>query len=510
MTAVSVSTKKPAAVEADAAVVGLLRGDDGATVAIGDLPRESAHAVEAAAAVLGFAGAVGETLRLPGVDGLEVEQVVLVGLGRAADGEVSPSVIRRATGAALRGTTRAASVLLLLPVQRPEALRAAVEGAALGAYSFTMYKTGAATADADERRNEPPTRVETVLVHSPGKPDRAAREALRQGIATAEATALARDLVNTAPIDLCPATFADRAGEECRSLPVKVTVLDEKQLAKRGYGGLLAVGAGSVRPPRLAILEYSPSRPSGQVALVGKGVTFDSGGLSLKPPNAMPAMKADMGGAAAVLGAVVAAAKLELSVAVTGYLALAENMPSGTAQRPSDVITIHGGRTVEVLNTDAEGRLVLADALVTACEKGPDAVIDVATLTGAQVVALGPRVAGLMGNDDDLLGELEAAAAAAGEGIWRMPLPSHLRAGLDSPVADIANITSKREAGMLVAGVFLREFVGKRDGGSPVPWAHLDIAGPAFNDAAAYDHVPKGGTGSAVGTLLALLEARGR
>jgi leucyl aminopeptidase len=320
----------------------------------------------------------------------------------------------------------------------------------------------------------------------------------------ADAVALTRDLVNTPPSDLYPETFADRAAAAVDGLPVAVTVLDESALADGGYGGILGVGKGSVRPPRLVHLEYAPPDARGYVALVGKGITFDSGGLSIKPASGMAEMKSDMAGAAAVLATVVAAARLRLPVRVGGWLALAENMPSGTAQRPSDVLTMRGGRTVEVLNTDAEGRLVMADALVDASDSGPDLLLDVATLTGAQVVALGKRVSAVMANDDELRERVVRVAGEAGEQFWPMPLPPELRSSMDSPIADIANI-GERFGGMLVAGLFLSEFVGKRDGRS-IPWAHLDIAGPAFNAGSPHGYTPTGGTGVPVRTLLCLLE----
>ena len=250
--------------------------------------------------------------------------------------------------------------------------------------------------------------------------------------------------------------------------------------------------------PRLVELAYSPRGAKKHLALVGKGITFDSGGLSIKPAQGMGDMKSDMAGAAAVLHTVLAAAALELPVKVTGWLCLAENMPSGTAQRPSDVITQRGGTTVEVLNTDAEGRLVLADGLVAAREEKPDTLVDIATLTGAQMVALGPRVSAVMGTDETRAAVVEAAARA-GEQFWPMPLPVELRASLSSKVADLANI-GDRMGGMLVAGLFLKEFVGD------TPWAHLDIAGPAFNEAGAHGYTPVGGTGVGVRTLLSLLE----
>jgi leucyl aminopeptidase len=237
------------------------------------------------------------------------------------------------------------------------------------------------------------------------------------------------------------------------------------------------------------------------VAFAGKGITFDSGGLSLKPSNAMETMKSDMSGAAAVLAALQAIAALKPKVNVVGYMPLAENMPGGNAQRPSDVITIFGGKTVEVLNTDAEGRLVLADALARSEQDSPYLLVDVATLTGAQVVALGTRIAGVMGNSDEVRDGVVEAARRAGEQAWPMPLPEELRKGLDSAVADIANVTGERWGGMLVAGLFLKEFVP--DG---VRWAHVDIAGPAFHGGEPYGYTPKGGTGAAVRMLVQVAE----
>jgi leucyl aminopeptidase len=274
-------------------------------------------------------------------------------------------------------------------------------------------------------------------------------------------------------------------------------VLDEQALAAQGYGGITGVGQGSVRPPRLVRIAYQHPDATRTVVYVGKGITFDSGGLSLKPPAAMEAMKSDMSGAAAVLATLQAVAALRPAVNVVGYLPLAENMPGGNAQRPSDVISIFGGKTVEVLNTDAEGRLVMADALARSEQDNPALLIDVATLTGAQLVALGPRISGVMANDDEVRNGVVAAARAAGEQVWPMPLPSELRKGLDSAVADIANVSGDRFGGMLVAGLFLKEFVP--DG---VRWAHVDIAGPAFNEGEAYGYTPKGGTGAAVRMLV--------
>jgi leucyl aminopeptidase len=278
-------------------------------------------------------------------------------------------------------------------------------------------------------------------------------------------------------------------------------VLDEKALKRGGYGGIIGVGQGSANPPRLVRIDYRHPKAVKHLAIVGKGITFDTGGISIKPAAGMEAMKSDMGGAAAVLAAMTAIARLKPVVNVTGWAPMAENMPSGSAQRPSDVLTTYGGRTVEVLNTDAEGRLVLADALVAAAEDSPDVLVDAATLTGAQLVALGSRTAGIMANDDTLRSRVHDAAQRAGEAMWPMPLPAELRKGLDSPVADIANVDNGRLGGMLSGGLFLRDFVAPG-----FPWAHLDIAGPAFNSGAAYGYTPKGGTGAAVRTLVLLAE----
>ena len=329
----------------------------------------------------------------------------------------------------------------------------------------------------------------------------------RRAQALADAVSLARDLVNTAPSDLFPETLADEAARVAAATGMHAEVLDEKALERGGYGGIVGVGQGSVHPPRLVRMEYAPAQADTTVVFVGKGITFDSGGLSLKPPKSMETMKSDMGGAAAIIGAMQAIATLSPAVRVIGYLAIAENMPSGTAQRPSDVLTIYGGKTVEVLNTDAEGRLVLADALARSAEDSPDVVVDVATLTGAQVVALGTRISAVMANDDALRDAVVASADQAGEAMWPMPLPAELRKGLDSAVADLANVSGDRSGGMLVAGLFLREFVP-----AGVRWAHLDIAGPSFNDGQPHGYTPKGGTGAATRALvqIALDAAEGR
>ncbi|GEK19675.1 leucyl aminopeptidase [Cellulomonas xylanilytica] len=488
---VSLTSQDPARLAVDALVVAVAQQDGAPSVLGADrLPAELRTQL-ADVAALGVTGAADEVRRLPGT-GLAATVLVLTGVGPAD--RITSETLRRAAGAATRELAGTASVGLALPADDTESVAAVAEGALLGAYSYTRYRASEAAKQA------PVSAIQVVTAHPR---DREALAAVARAEVVAAAVHGTRDLVNAAPNDLYPAAFADAAKaavKDAGAKGLKVTVLDDKALAAGGYGGLIGVGQGSVRGPRLVKVSYSPSRAKVKVALVGKGITFDSGGISIKPAAGMEAMKSDMAGAAAVLHTVVAAARLELPVAVTGWLCLAENMPSGTAQRPSDVLTIRGGKTVEVLNTDAEGRLVMADGLVAAIEEKPDVVIDIATLTGAQVVALGHRVSAVMGTDD-VRGEVVAAAEASGEQFWPMPLPADLRAGLKSKVADIANI-GDRFGGMLTAGIFLQEFVGQ------TPWAHLDIAGPAYNERTAHGYTPVGGTGVGVRTLLALLEGR--
>ncbi|MCL3860718.1 leucyl aminopeptidase [Actinotalea sp. K2] len=492
MAAPTLTSKDPARLAVDALVVAVASSGAGvALVGADTLPTELRTLVTGSARALGITGEQDSVHRLPSGGHLTAPVLVLVGTGPAT-ASLTPEGLRRAAGAATRQLAGVASVGFALPADDVDSVAAIVEGALLGAYEYTRYRD-----QADRPR--PPSRFEVV---TPRGRENAAKRAVERAVVLAAAVHGVRDLVNAAPIDLFPAAFADAARAAVKGTKIKVSVLDEKALAAGGYGGLVAVGQGSSRGPRLVKLTWSPSKATRSVALVGKGITFDSGGLSLKPAKGMEAMKSDMAGAAAVLHTVLAAAALEVPVKVTGWLCLAENMPSGTAQRPSDVITQRGGTTVEVLNTDAEGRLVLADGLVAACEEKPDAVIDIATLTGAQVVALGTRVSAVMGTDD-LRAEVVAAAQTSGEQFWPMPLPEELRAGLKSSVADLANI-GDRFGGMLSAGLFLREFVGS------TPWAHLDIAGPAFNEASAHGYTPVGGTGVGVRTLLSLLEAPAR
>ncbi|MCV7099253.1 leucyl aminopeptidase, partial [Mycobacterium palustre] len=376
---------------------------------------------------------------------------------------------------------------------------AAVEGLILGSYRFTEFRTDK-TAPKDKG-----LRRITVLASETGRAKQAKDEAAH-GAAVATAVATARDLVNTPPSHLFPAELARRAKELGESVGLEVEVLDEKALQKGGYGGIIGVGQGSSRPPRLVRLTHRGSRlakkpkHAKRVALIGKGVTFDTGGISIKPAASMHCMTSDMAGAAAVIATVALAAQTRLPIDVIATVPIAENMPSATAQRPGDVLTQYGGTTVEVLNTDAEGRLILADAIVRACEDNPDYLIETSTLTGAQTVALGARIPGVMGSDE-FRDRVAAISQRVGENGWPMPLPDELKEDLKSTVADLANVSNQRFAGMLVAGVFLREFVA--DG---VEWAHIDVAGPAYNTGSPWGYTPKGASGVPTRTMFAVLE----
>jgi leucyl aminopeptidase len=484
---------------ADVLVIGVVHTPAGPAAAPGLAGVDEAlgGTLAGALSALGATGELEEISKIPGGGKLRATLVIAVGLGDApAEGApVDAERLRRAAGAALRaaGAKKAAggadgvaparkAVTLALPALTPDEAEAVALGALLGAYSFRRYRSTPAGDLAV-----------TVLT------DGANADAVRRGQVVAKAVNLVRDLVNTAPLDLPPAGLAAEAERVAAQAGVAVEVLDEAALADGGYGGLIGVGQGSIRPPRLVRLSYTHPEATRTVAFVGKGITFDSGGLSLKPPKSMETMKCDMSGAAAVLAATVAAADLALPVNVVGYLCAAENMPGGAAQRPSDIISIYGGKTVEVLNTDAEGRLVLADGIARAAEDNPVLIVDVATLTGAATVALGRRTAGVMGSSDAVAAEIAAVMREAGEPAWAMPFPEELRKGLDSTVADMTNVSPDREGGMMVGGLFLKEFVP--DG---VAWAHLDIAGPAFNEKAPFGYTPKGGTGAAARALIAI------
>jgi leucyl aminopeptidase len=397
--------------------------------------------------------------------------------------------IRRAAGAIGRRLSDRAVIGSVLHTDLGDAdgaTSASVEGFLLGSYKFTAYKS-------DPR----PSKIQEILL-----PD-AGADAVERGVAVAEATALARDLINEPASTLTPDALAARAREVADVGGLTCTVMDETELADKGFGGMLAVAQGSTTPPRLIQLHYKPDGASRKVILVGKGITFDSGGLSLKDPKNMETMKTDMSGGAAVIGTMSALGRLKPNVEVVAIVPASENMPGGEAMKPGDVMRHYGGKTTEVLNTDAEGRLVLADALAYASEMGADAIVDVATLTGSITVALGLKIAGLFSNDDDLAAEILAAGDVAGERYWRMPLFDDFKPELISEVADQRNVGS-RWGGSIIAAKFLEEFVA--DG---VRWAHLDIAGPARAEAD-YDDTPKGGAGFATRTLISWVESVAR
>ncbi|MFD9354248.1 leucyl aminopeptidase [Streptomyces sp. NPDC060031] len=501
MTALTLSTAGAATLRADALVVGVAKGPKGLVVAAGAEAVDKAYDGKLAAVLdaLGASGGEGETTKLPAPAGLKVPVVLAVGLGPVPEQDQSydEEVLRRAAGSAARALHGTKKAAFALPLDDASAVTAVAEGALLGAYAFTAYQGGEKKASKNGGPKLPLAEVALLGAKPRDKEHKAAAE--RATVVATEVN-IARDLINTPPNDLTPEAFAAVASATAKENGIKVQVLDEKALVKGGYGGIMGVGKGSENPPRLVKLSYTHAKAEKTLAFVGKGITYDSGGISLKPAGHNETMKCDMAGAAAVFAAVVAAAKLGLQVNVTGWLALAENMPSGSATKPGDVLRMYSGKTVEVLNTDAEGRLVLGDALTRASEENPDAIVDVATLTGAMVLALGDRTFGIMANDDAFRTSVHEIAEEVGEASWPMPLPEDLRKSMDSPTADIANM-GVRMGGGLVAGLFLQEFVGEG-----ITWAHLDIAGPAFHEGAPYGYTPKGGTGSAVRTLVRLAE----
>ena len=482
----SIAQTPPAAAAVDALVIGVMPKGKGVELAGHGLEPATEKALLAALKPLKATGKAGEVHRVTGIDGVKAPLVVTVGLGPLAQSGPDLESIRRSVGSAVRALAGNAKAAIVVPADETM-LRAIALGGRLAAYEFTAFKSKPSAGSAP---------VKQLLLLLPCAPAKAHKQIVNEVNAIADAVDLTRDLVNTPPNALPPAKLAKAARDAVAELPVKVTIWDEKALEREACGGILAVGQGSANPPRLVKMVYAPRGAKAHLAIVGKGITFDTGGISIKPAANMDEMKGDMAGAAAVIGAMQAIAALKLKVKVTGWVPTAENMPSGTAQRPGDVITIVNGTTVEVLNTDAEGRLILADALSLAARAKPDLIIDAATLTGAQRIALGSRTAAAMSNDDQARARVCVAADEAGELMWPMPLPEDLRASLDSATADIANI-GDRLGGMLSAGVFLKEFVPTGQ-----PWVHLDIAGPAFNDKGAYGYTPKGGTGAAVRTFV--------
>lgn len=482
-------------VRTDVVVIGVTSGKGGAL--------EAAAGGETVAAAYGrgfapllsslsFSGSFGETVTVPTNGQLNAARLLVVGLGDPD--KLTAEKVRRAAGVVGRGIGNAASVALALPAADAEHVGAVVDGFASGLYRFETYKSKPRSGGV----------AEVVVVTDIARRTDAVA-ALRTATVLADATTRARDWVNTPPNDLVPATFAQAIRTTTTAKGLEYELITTAQLKKLGAGGILGVGQGSANPPCLVKLTWSPPKARGKVALVGKGITFDSGGLSIKPAGSMPAMKSDMAGAAAIAAAIQAIAELEIPVAVTAYLPLAENMVSGTSTRPGDVLTMLSGTTVEAQNTDAEGRLVLGDALTLAVRDAPDVIVDVATLTGACVVALGDRIAGVFG-DDATTAEIEAAAARTGELYWRLPIPEEQRKAVraESKVADLMQVNWVRWGGALYAAAFLEPFT------EGLPWAHLDIAGPSYNTGGPWGQMPSGGTGFSISTLVELVAARGR
>lgn len=433
-----------------------------------------------------FTGKSGQVITLPTDGKLAFTTLVLVGLGS----EVTHEEVRQAAGVIAKTTRRAVQVATTLhQVAVDGAARATLEGFLMGQYRFDKY------------RSEPkPLKTERLQLLGDDA-ETALTEVARARIVT-DAVAWVRDLVNEPAAGKPPVVVADLARELATRRNLGITVYEPDRFAAERFGGLMGVAGGSHQPARLVVLRYEPADARTHLALVGKGIIFDSGGLSLKPADAMETMKDDMAGGAAVLAVTEAIAALGLPVRVTAIAPFTENMPGGGAQRPGDVLRARNGKTIEVANTDAEGRLILSDGLVLAAEAQPDLIVDLATLTGACVVALGQKIAGLFSNNAEVMAQVKAAAASAGERVWEMPLPPDYRKNIDSDVADMKN-TGPRWGGSINAALFLKEFVGE------VPWAHIDIAGPAFwPDDEHYQ--TKGGSGFGVRTLVTLAEQLAR
>jgi leucyl aminopeptidase len=479
----------------DLVVIGVATGKGGALVAApGAEPVAAAYGRKFAPllASMGFRGGSGEVVKVPTNGVLNAAQLMAVGLGpRDA---LTTEKVRRAAGVAARNLGNAASVALALPAVDAAHVRAVVDGFRSGLYRFDTYKSGAAKSGKSRG-------IAEVVVLSEAARQGDVVAALDRAAVVGELVDRARDWVNTPANDLPPNAFAAEIERATRGSAVAFEVLDADELERLGCGGILGVGRGSASPPCLVKLTWRPAEPVGTVALVGKGITYDSGGLNIKPGSSMTTQKKDMAGAAAVAAATLALAALEVPVAVTAYLPLAENMISGSSLRPGDVLTTLSGKTVEVLNTDAEGRLVLADALTMAIGEEPDVVVDVATLTGPCVVALGERIAGLFG-DDETVADFQRAADASGELFWHLPIPDEQRTTVrtESRIADLLQHDLVRWGSALYAAAFLEQFVDGR------PWTHLDIAGPAYNGGSPWGHIPHGGTGFSVPTLVEFVE----
>jgi len=478
----TISNKTPAIAKATAYVIGVIEKSGKPALAQSLVDTAPLQLIDLASIGAGFKK---ETTAKVSADNGSI--YLLVGLGEK---ELTPDVLRDNAGVAMRHCADFKDVVLGLPTSSSEDVLAIAEGALIASYEYAAYKS-----------SRKPKALSAINILTKEK---VAPSALSDTSTMIESMSALRDLVNMPPNDLYPQSMAASFVKASKIAGVTIEVWDEKRLATEKLVGIANVGKGSTRPPRLVKIEYKPRAHKKHLALVGKGITFDSGGLTLKPGLGMLGMKYDMTGAATVGHAILAIAKLKLAVKVTAYLCISENLPSGSAMRPNDVLTYRNGKTVEVTNTDAEGRLVLADGLILASEQKPDLIVDVATLTGAARVALGTRYTGLFANDG-ALETLQSAAKKAGELVWHMPLAEELRALLKSETADMINSKlGDPSGGMIVGAHFLSEFVGTTDkaGNQQIAWAHLDIAGPASNDGAAYGYLSKGATGVMFRTLV--------
>jgi leucyl aminopeptidase len=485
---IALSPEDPLAASVDALVICVFHKALAEHPTLLALPAALRKALLDHAAQVEFEGKVEQTLDLTTLGQLPAQRLVLIGAGGAD--ELSPARLRTIAAAAVRvGAQNAKSIVIVLPRGEID-VRTVGEGIVLGSYRFKKYFTGDRKAKVE---------LGKIGVSLPGvKPAAQHKKALALGVDIAGAVSLARDAINEPPNVLHPEGIAALGREIARRHQFKIKVLDAKGIHAAGMNLHYAVGQGSSNEPRFIHITYSPRKKKKKVVFVGKGLTFDSGGLCIKPAPGMGEMKSDMGGAAAVLGLMEAVGVLRPDIEVHGIVGAAENMPDGSAYRPADVFTSLDGKTVEIINTDAEGRLVLADSLTYAARLKPDLIIDAATLTGAALVALGKTWSAFYTDSDELAHKFSDAAGVAGEGFWRMPLIAELGDQLKSDIADLKH-TGDRYGGSITAALFLREFVGK------TPWIHCDIAGPVLSDRA-HGVVPKGGTGHAVLTFLSLLE----
>ena len=495
MTSYTLRKGNPATTRTDAVVIGVHQTGKDALKALpgGDAIADAyGRGFGAMLRSLGFEGSMGQAVRFPASDKVKAGSIVVVGFGKVE--EATATQVRHAAAVAARNVSNASSVTLALPATTPELAAAAVDGFRSGSYRGPSYGKRAERSEAS---------IADVVVLADGARRQEYAEAVRAAEIVGASVDRTRDWANEPPNLLSPASFADRAVDLLGKGPVEVTVLDEKELADLGCGGILGVGSGSANPPRLVKMHWKPKGDDlPHVALVGKGITYDSGGLTIKPGGSMSTMKFDMAGAAAVINTMHAIAELDLPIEVTAFAPMAENMVGGSGMRPGDVLSMYDDQTVEVTNTDAEGRLILADALAMAAEIRPDAIAEISTLTGPCVVALGDRVAGVFalgnGTDGPIVDEVRAAAERAGELVWHLPVTDHTRHQVthDSKVADVLQHNWVRWGSASFAAAFLMEFAGE------VPFFHLDIAGPAWNNGSPWQHVPSGATGFGVATLV--------